>query len=165
MSASQMFDQLERASVARKRPAEVMRPWSTAFMVEHTGASLRQINYWADKGLLGRGLHRGSGSQRSYTPADFELVAGLAHLASVGARDVWLAKAAEAIRAARVHTAGERLVLTLDGNCYRHPADAPTKATGPCWVVPLVPCPFSPAGVPSDRIAGTPAGGTSRDVA
>lgn len=150
MGASQMYDQLERAAIARRTvahrsPVGHVRPWSTAFVVEHTGVSVRQLNYWIGKGFVRDGLQGGSGSSREFTPHDFELITALTHLAALGARDGWLARASDAMRAARVHEAGERLVLLLDGTCFRHPASEPVRATGPCWMVPLQPCPL-PAG-------------------
>lgn len=147
MVASQLYDQMERASTLRgiARSAEP-RMWSTAWLCAETGATTRRINYWIEKGLLNGGLRGGSGSQRRFTAREFEIVAALTQLAALGARGHWLEIAARAVRAARVNAAGERLVLLLDGTCFRHPAASPISAQGPAWIVPLVPCPFSPAG-------------------
>lgn len=165
MGASQLYEQMERAAELRgtTRRGET-RPWSTAWLSEQTGATYRQLDYWIGKGLLGRGHRGGSGSQRRFTPAEFELVAALAQLAALGGREHWLELAADAVRAARVNAAGERLVLLLDGTCFRHPSGQPVSAQGPGWIIPLAPCPFSPAGVPLPH-CNVPAGDRSRGSA
>lgn len=163
MGASQMFDVLERAShmgARRGSAASERRPWTTAWMIEHTGATNRQIEWWIRKQLFGPGLQGGSGSVRRFTPADFELAAALALLAALGARQDYIETAARSVRDARVDEAGERLVLTLEGTAFRLPLTSPLATAGPAWIVPLSPCPFSPAGDPLSHCsapAGSPA--------
>lgn len=167
MVGSSMYDQLQRAATHRRGTSmDEPRPWSTPWMAQHSGASVRQLNYWIEHGLLGRrNLQAGQGSRRRFTAAEFEVVAALVQLAALGAQHQRLEIAARAVRAARVNAMGERLVLLLDGTCFRHPAGQPISAQGPMWVVPLVPCPFSPAGDPSDGTAGDPAGASSKGAA
>lgn len=134
-----------RRSVARhadRHPQGDRVPWSTDWVAELTGASFRQCDHWIRTGVLGKHLEgRGSGSRRRFSPGDVEAVHALAALASVGCREEWLGRAVAAVRAGRVDPAGERLVLLLDGTCYRHPIGEYSRAVGPGWMVPLTPCP------------------------
>ena len=170
MSAAQMYDRLERASVANRPPrpdnmpqaaGNPQIPGSSAWVAQQTGASFRQVDYWVRHGLLGSRLQGlGSGAKRRYQPDDVEVIHALVALAALGCRDEWLAGAARAVRAARVNPAGERLIVELNGNAYRHPIDQPTNVPGPAWIVSL-----SPAEVPTDCTAKPSAGGTTKGAA
>lgn len=159
MGAGAMFDHLDRVNAHRRGAAQPeARPWSSAWMAEHTGATYRQLDYWVRSGILGAGLRGGSGTKRRFTPVEFEIASALAELAALGAQSASLEIAARAVRAGRVSPAGERLVLMLDGTCFRHPTDSPVAAQGPMWVVPLLPCPFSPTGALLSDAAQDPRG-------
>lgn len=159
MAVVGMFDHLDRVAAHRRGTRQDgPRAWSTEWMVDHTGASRRQLQYWVECGLFGLGHRSGSGSRRRWTASEFEIVTALATLAALGARQDHLAVAARAVRAARVHAAGEKLVVPLEGPAFRHPASSPLSSPGPAWLLPLVPCPFSPAGGPLDSTASPQAG-------
>lgn len=161
MAASQMFDQMARASVARRGYGRAAGPGGTTWVLEHTGASHRQLHYWIRRGLLGaRHQGLGSGARHRFDASDVEVIHALVALAALGCRDEWLAFAVQAVRAGSVNPAGERLIVELNGNAYRHPADKPTNVPGPAWVVPL-----SPAEVPSDSTAKPSAGAASKGAA
>lgn len=124
-----------------RKPAH-MSPWpnGTNDAVDRTGATLRQVNYWATHGLLGpHQANLGSGGRRTFTGADLEIVWGLARLADLGCIQPFLEAAADAIRARRVEPLGELLVVRLDLACRRHQLGEWISVGEPSWVVPLLP--------------------------
>lgn len=123
----------------RPAPTTNAGPKGVTVALELTGATTRQVNYWAAHGLLGERLRgMGSGGRRVFEPRDLEIVHALAWLASLGCRGDELAIAAETLRhGPRVDPAGERYVVPLRGRPYRLPAGAPVSARGPLWVVDI----------------------------